>query len=307
MTRDFREPYQPRLEEPAAVVNDEGTWGRARAPYRPPQERSGAGAVWWVGALLALTGALWVAALSLSQVSSRPVAIPAIEQGVAAITEVDALLVIHQHDLCDLAAADVPVDILGFPISGLDVGVSDIHCTGGALDAAALRSLLLTTSAEHIYVNGADAFLADDNASQTASALSASGGIRQLISTLGAGTHDQMTVAAQVLGALNAVLLLGVVLLGRGVRRFAGAGLVILVAAFPTLAVALLAWVFLGTMDSGSGITAQFAQIARSLAEVPLRNAVWLSVCGLALLLPALLLDHLIRRARNAQWWEYSR
>src|SRR5690606_38917476 len=86
----------PRYEEPveyAPVVTDEGVWGDLPPPYVPPEPpHGGAGWTWWLGALLVVLLAVWVSALTLSQLTSREVAIPAVQRGVAALSEVDALL-----------------------------------------------------------------------------------------------------------------------------------------------------------------------------------------------------------------------
>jgi hypothetical protein len=276
-------------------------------PYRPPEQHTGAGPAWWVGALLVIVGALWLGALSLSQLSSRPVAIPAIERGVASLTEIDQLLSLHEDDLCRLAATDAPIEIPGYPVRGIDVRLNDIHCTDGKLDRDALRALLLSKSAEQVYLHGADAFLDDSASLDDASMLSASGGIRTILASIGADMHDRTTTAAWVLGGTSAVLLLATLLLGRGVRRFAGLGLIFMLAALPMLFGALILWAVLGAMDGGTGLTAQFAQITRSLLNLPIRNAFGLTLAGAALIVPSLLIARAVQRARDADWWEYGR
>ncbi len=293
--------------EYATVITEEGAWGSVPPRYRPPEQRSGAGAVWWVGALLALTGMFWLGALSLSQLSSRTVAMPAIERGVTALTEIDRLLAIHEDGLCALAASGAAVNIMGLPIQGVDIQVDDVHCIDGKLDREDLRARLLSNSAQQIYLHGADAFLDDAASDEGASILSASGAIRATLDSVGASMHDRITTTAWVLSAVNGVLIVAVLLLGRGIRRFAGLGMVLVIAAAPMLLGALISWLVLGTMDSGAGLTAQFAQLSRSLLSLPLRNALWLTGAGIALIVPVLVVDALLRRSRRMEWWEYSR
>lgn len=281
-------------------------WDRIPA-YRPPEHRSGAGAVWWVGALLVLTGAAWLGALTLSQLSSRQVAIPAIERGVAAITEVDELLSIHEEELCNLAESDSALEVSSFPVQGVDVAVSDIHCIDGRLDHEALRTLLLSRSAEQVYTLGADAFIDESGEREAASILSTSGATRATLDGIGESMHDRTTKAAWILGGVSALLLALVLALGRGVRRFAGVGIVLVLVALPTLLGALLSWFIVGRMDTGSGVTSQFAEIFRSLLGLPLRNSIALLASGVALIVPVLLVDALLRRSDRREWWEHSR
>lgn len=297
-------------EERATVITEQGTWGDVPPPYRPPDQTSGAGPAWWFGGLLVIVGMLFLAALSLAQLSSRTVAMPAIERGVASLTEIDALLAIHEEELCRLAATEAPIQVPGFPVQGIDVRVSDIRCTDGTLDRESLRALLLSKSADAVYLRGADAFQDDPDAAEETSILSASGGIRATLDSVGASMHDRTTAATWVLGGMSALLLLAMLLLGRGVRRFAGLGLVLVIAAAPMLLGSLILWVVLGTMDSGDGLTAQFAQITRSLLGVPIRNGLCVAVAGVALIVPALLVERAVRHARyaeQAEWWEYGR
>lgn len=284
----------------------ESHWDR-RDVYRPPEMRSGAGPVWWVGALLVLVGAAWLGALSVSQLSSREVAIPAIQRGVAALTEVDELLAIHEQELCDLAESDSALQVSRFPVQGVEVGVSDIHCTDGRLDKEALRTLLLERSAEQVYAHGADAFVDDLGEAEGSSILSTTGAARATLDSIGQSMHDRTTKAAWVLGAISALLLAAVVALGRGVRRFAGLGIVLVLVAAPTLIGVLLASFLVGRFDTDSGLTSQFADIIRSLLRLPLRNAVALLAAGVALIVPVLAVDWLLRRADRREWWEHSR
>lgn len=278
-----------------------------RDVYRPPELRSGAGPVWWVGALLVLVGAAWFGALSLSQLSGREVAIPAIQRGVAALTEVDELLTIHERELCDLAATDSALRVSRFPVQGVEVAVSDIHCTDGRLDKEALRTLLLDRSAEEVYVHGADAFADELGESEASSVLSTTGAARATLDSIGQSMHDRTTKAAWVLGAVSALLLAALVALGRGVRRFAATGIVLVLVAAPTLLGVALASLAVAWFDTDTGLTSQFAAIIRSLLQLPLRNAAALLTAGVALLVPVLGVDWLLRRADRREWWEQSR
>lgn len=253
-----------------------------------------------------LSGAVWLAALSLSQLSSRTVAMPAIEQGVSALTEIDTLLAIHEEELCNLAEADAAIEVPGFPVQGVDVRIDDIRCVDGVLDRDSLRTLLLTRSAEQVYLHGADAFSDGSTDAGDASILSPSGGIQATLDSVGASMHDRMEIVVLVLGVTNAVLLGIVLLLGRGIRRFAGAGLVLILAALPLLIGGLILWFGLGAMTSGNGLTAEFATITRSLLELPLRNALVVAGAGVALLVPVLIVDRLVKRAQYQAWWEHS-
>lgn len=310
MKQERPESEYVQYEEPAEPprrAGDPGRWERGSAMYRPPEHRSGAGPAWWIGALLVLVGGLWLGALTLSQLSSRTVAIPAIERGVAALTEVDALLAIHEGELCDLAASESALEVSSFPVRGVEVAVSDIQCPGGRLDREALRALLLSRSAEQVYSLGADAFRDEGAELEAASILSTSGATRATLDSIGSKMHSRMTTAAWVLGAVSAVLLAAVLAVGRGVRRFAGVGLVLILIAAPMLLGTGLAWWGLGRLFHGAGVGSEFVAITRSLLELPLRNAVVVLGAGTALMAPVLVVDALVRRADRRAWWEYSR
>jgi hypothetical protein len=192
-------------------------------------------------------------------------------------------------------------------VRGVDVGIDDVQCVNGELDREGLRQLLLTRSAEQVYLNGADAFMDEAASNGDASILSPSGAIRATLDSVGSSMHDRMTTAAWVLGGVSVVLLLILLLLGRGIRRFAGLGLVLVLAAFPTLLGAGVLWFAAGMMDADGGLTGQFAEITRSLIGLPFRNALLLAAAGVGLIVPVLIIDTALERSRQREWWEYNR
>jgi hypothetical protein len=271
-------------------VTDEGIWGDLPPPYVPPEPpRGGAGWQWWIGALLVVLVSLWLVALTLSQLTSREVAMPAVERGVAALSEVDALLQLHGNQICAQVDAGVPIEIPGFAVQGVTLHPQEVRCPNGELDRANLRALLVAQGAEQVYLRGTDAFREDTAAASTGSILSASGAIRLVLDNVGADMNERISVLVFPLGLLCLLVGVGFLLLGRGLGRFIGLGWVLVVSAFPMLMGVLLMWGVLSLVESGpdNSLMSEFQHITRSLIGLPLRNALYIIVAGFAIAIPA--------------------
>ena len=256
----------------------------ARSPFTPPER--GAEARAWLTLLLAAVVAVWVACVALSQLTSRSVAIPAAERGIAAVTEIDALLRLHEAQLCTAAAAgsNEPVDLAGFPVHDVLLRAQEVPCPNGTLDRAVLRDLLLSRGAELLYLRGTAAFTDPSRPADAAPVLSSTWLIRVLLDSLSAGLHEWLVVAAWAMGGLGALLAGIVWLLGRRGARLQRIGWAMTLGALPVLLAAGGAWVLLLLLGGGSSsLLAEFASIARSLAALPALEALLVMVAGLAL------------------------
>jgi hypothetical protein len=269
----------------APVITEQGTWGQppARSPFAPPER--GAEARAWLTLLLAAVVVAWVACAALAQLTSRAVAIPTAERGIAAVTEVDALLRIHETQLCAASAGSgEPVDLAGFPVRDVLLRAQEVPCPNGVLDRATLRDLLLSRGAELLYLRGTDAFTDPSRAADAAPVLSATWLIRVLLDSLSAGLHEWLVVVAWAIGGVGALLAGVVWLLGRRGARLQRIGWAMTLGALPVLLAAAGAWVLLLLLGgTGGSLVAEFASITRSLAALPALDALLTMVAGLAL------------------------
>jgi len=271
----------------APVITEHGTWGQppARSPFAPPER--GAEARAWLTLLLAAVVVAWVSCAALAQLTSRAVAIPAAERGIAAVTEVDALLRLHEAQLCAAAAAagSEPVDLAGFPVRDVLLRAQEVPCPNGVLDPAVLRDLLLSRGAELIYLRGTDAFTDPSRPAEAAPVLSATWLIRVLLDGLSAGLHEWLVVAAWAMGGLGSLLAGVVWLLGRRGARLQRIGWAMTLGALPVLFAAAGLWLVLLLLggSGGGSLVSEFASIARSLAALPALDALLTMVAGLAL------------------------
>ncbi|MDA1002940.1 MAG: hypothetical protein O3B31_06270, partial [Chloroflexi bacterium] len=232
-----RETPSPDLfDRPAPVVTDAGTFGTL------PDDRSLpdlGGDSWLRGiaarfVMLALTvvALTWLLALSAHQATGRVAAIPAIERGVAALTEIDALLVIHQEAIAAAgeSRASEPgarVAVPGFPIPDASLTAEEAR----DLAPADQRALVLALAAEAVYARGVDAFLVEGGTPVGTTALSTEGLARRLLATLTASTHDRIGGWLSLLGMVAVALAVVLVLLGHGFARFGALAVPLLVAA----------------------------------------------------------------------------
>ena len=280
--------------EPAApVITDEGTWGAPPPPFQAPP----AGRGWraWLSLSFVIAVALWLSTFSLWQLTGEQLAHATAERALAALSEVDALLVVQETTICEhLAvgggpAGSVAVEVPGFAVPGLRIAGDAVRCTNGHLDRAALRNALLTQGADALMSRGTDAFHAPDRAPDRTSSLSRIGAVRALLDLLASPLHEWAALLVWPL-AIATLLLGGIVVASeQGTQRFARAGLQGAAGALPVLlgavAVRLLADALAGGPDDL--LLQELASITRSLAALPLRDALWLGAGGLAIAIAA--------------------
>ena len=298
-------PGPPALEDgPAPVATEQGMFGQPPVVVEALEE-SGAGAgrrllLWLVGALLAAAAALWLTVLTVAQATDEEVALVALERGVAALTDVEALLDLQLEavqEQADAGAAKLAPP--GFPVRDAGVPAGEATRPDGTVDRMLLLDGLLSSSARLVYMRGVDAFREGDAEPQRASRLSLYGGIRALLNGLSSDNHDTAVVWLWPLG--GACLLLGALLLvlAAGFGRFLALGVALMVAATPVLLAGLVARLALELVDAGPDdrLAAEFVAIGRQLAALAVRNALWLGAAGIALAVPAALLGALFDRS----------
>ena len=284
---------RPGRGDGAPVITDQGTWGSPppTSPFEPPERAAEARA--WLTLVLALVVGVWLTAFSLSQLTARAVAIPTAERGIAAVTEIDALLQLHETQLCAAAEAggSAPIDLAGFPVRDVLLRANEVHCANGVLDRTALRDLLLSRGADLLYLRGSGAFTDPSRVPDAPPALSSTWLIRLLLDNMGAGLHEWLTLATWGTGAAGGLLALLVYLMGRRGTRLTRVGWAVFLGALPVLLAASGLWLLLllfGGSQSGT-MLGEFTSITRSLAGLPARNAFLLAVGGLLLVAPGAL------------------
>jgi hypothetical protein len=291
--RTTRDERPGRGDTPAPVITDEGTWGEPPpwSPFQPAERRAEARA--WTTIALAAVVIVWLCALSVSQLTARQVAIPVAMRGIAAVTEIDALIDLHATELCTAASAggDATISLTGFPVQDVLLRANEVRCPGGVLDRAGLRDLVLARAGDLLYLRGTTAFTDPDNAPGAPPALSSTWTIRLLLDNLGSGLHEWATLATWGAGVVGGLLVLLAIALGRRGERLTRVGWAAFLGALPVLLAAAALWtallLFSGTQ--GDSMLREFLAIGRALTLLPMRDAALVALGGLALVLPRVL------------------
>jgi hypothetical protein len=199
---------------------------------------------------------------------------------------------LHEQALCQRAGTEEPVEVEGFPVHDVPLRGTELRCTDGELDRAALRGLLLERGGERIYLRGDDAFTDPGTTADGASPFSGAGVVRMLLNTLTAGTNDLTTMAALALSAIGLLLAAALIAAGGRHRRTARLGAALMLGTLPVVGGALGMRFLFGLFGGGGendAMMSEFMAIATDLTWLPLRNALIVAGCGLALMLPVLL------------------
>jgi len=311
---EFRRPQRPTLDDPpstpraqrrdeppvdpsdhpAPVVTETGTFGTLPED-EPLPDLGGDGwlrslALRTVSFALFVVAAAWLLVLSAHQVTDRVVAIPALERGVAALTELDALLLMHRDAIAAAGASRAAdpvarVEVPGFPIAAATLTAVEARDLG----AEEQRALVLERAATAIYERGVDALLVDGGTAVDAGMLSAEGFAGRLLSALTAGTHERVGEWLRVIGLVAIGLAAGVLLLGRGFGRFGALALPLLGAAALGVAAAFALRLAAAVAGGEGDLANELSAIAQGLAWTPARNASWFAAAAAAVALPAML------------------
>ena len=305
MTRPSPPPSTAEPDTPPApVATEQGMFGEPHPPLDVAEEPEGDGArrvlLWVSGTLLAGAAALWLATLSVAQATDEQVALPALQRGVAALTEIDALLDVQLEEM--QRQADAGAETLappGFPVRDAAVQTDAVTRADGAVDRALLYDALLRSSARLVYTRGVAAVQGGDEPGEETALLSPSGGVRAVLDGLSVENHETAVLWLWPLG--GACLLLGALLLvaASGFGRFVAVGVALVAAAVPVLLGGLAARLALSFVDAGPDdrLVEEFLAIARGLTTLPVRNALWLAAAGVAVALPGALLAALFDRS----------
>jgi hypothetical protein len=283
-------------DQSAPVITDAGSYGRLppapTADFSRFESRSSgarSSAVWLAGVGFAVIAALWLAALSASQATEPTVALPVQERGVAVLTSLDELLDLHAEEIATAQPGESGgIELPGFLVPGIELTTTE----AASGDLELIRASLLSRTATAIYAEGIEVLQPPNGAPIETTTFSTAGGTRRVMELLSQSNHNRVDGLLQPL-AILALLLAGVVLfLGQGFSRFSGLGLAMVGAAISVFLGALLlkfAIAFVGS--DGSAVAEEFSQLVDAVAWTPARNAIVLGAGGVALLVPASLLN----------------
>ncbi len=245
-----------------------------------------------LAALLAVSLFLLIAALSARQVTAQENAVPLLRAGVAVVTGVDRLIETDAERWREAAAAtdNETITLPGYP---LDVAISRDELLRS--DNPGLVKLVLDRSAALVYADGLDAF--DRTGEQSLDRFSAQGALELAVGQLSQDTHDRAGTVTGVAALLSAVFGALFAASSTGWTRLRGPGLAAALAAVPALLLFGGAWWVAGRLGGSDPFVSELREISRAAFEVPVRNALVLLVAGIAIVLTAVLLSRLERRA----------
>jgi hypothetical protein len=231
------------------------------------------------------TLALGLLLASFWQATTPAVALPAQARGLAALSELDALIALRAPDLQrQLDEGTDALTIAGFPVRGIAIDRSAAESPQGKLDPAAYRDALLEASASLLYERGLEALRSPDTTAVASDRL-----IELFLNNLTQDRHEQAGLALVAVLAVVALLKGLLLLAARGYRWLALDLAVALGGAF-ALVLTLVARGALATLETppGAALT-EYAAVTRTLLDLPQWNALAALALGLALMLPGAL------------------
>ena len=263
----------------------------ARAAVREPRfvapepaaDRSGAKLGVSLLLLVSLVGLF--SSLTLYQLTAEGVAKRTLSRSVAALTEIDPLLDRNYDDLQQRAGAAAPADTL--QVRDFPIAVPLTPAQAKTISRQDLRALLLERSADALYADGTSALRAPAAHAGSVGVFSVAGISDRGLGFLTTRNHDILRVLTFALAAVSLALAAALGMLCRGFGRLAAVGGVTLAAAVPWTLGGFGVWLYLRAVDgAGTEYTkAQFAQIGRELAWIPIRDGAALGLLGALMLI----------------------
>jgi hypothetical protein len=226
-----------------------------------------------VGAL-ALSVALFVAALSARQVSQEEEALPILESSIEALTDADQLVASQHGSLRTLAnSGGETITVPGFPVE-VALTVEEVNTLG----AGELSDLLRQRAARIVYDEGMGAF--DTTGNQDDGLFSAQGVVRRISDRLTEDASATASTATTVLLVVTAALAVAVVLVYREDRRLRALGIGVLVGGLAGLAICLLIAAVASQAGGDDPFVEDVKDILDEVLAVPRRNFLIVSFLG---------------------------
>ncbi len=235
--------------------------------------------------LFAIALFLFIASLSVYEVTEPDRARGILAAGIGSITDVDRTLQENLPALREEAriSAEPALELPGYP---LPVTLTRLEALTS--DDATLRALVLDRSADLVYATGLDAF--DETGEQATELFSFATLIRELVGFLTGNTHGRaqwVALASFIAAALTGTTTLA---LNRGFARFTAFGAPILLASALGYLLTRGGSEVLTRFGSGDAFIVDLQTIALAMVDVPERNFLITGVLGLIITLSGWLL-----------------
>ena len=241
--------------------------------------------------LLAVGGFLLILAISAYQVTEPRHSSRVIERGVASITDIDRYLAEHLPELRD-QAAEQPHGAFALPDYPVRVILSGSELL--ELNDRQVREVVLRRASAVVHDQGINAF--QEGEAQDFPLISAENVAQSFVGALTGSFHNNVTIGTAVLAVLVALAGGMAAAADRrpGVVRTIGGAL--LAGSLGGLALSASLVFLLSRSGAGDPFTSEIAGIAQSMAEVPRRNFLIVSVFAGFLFLGGIALTYLERR-----------
>ena len=241
--------------------------------------------------LFAIALFLFVASLSIYEIT-RPVhAQTLLAAGIASLTDIDETLTENIPALRDEArsSSDPSLEVPGYP---LPVTLSRVEAL--TADTATIRALVLDRSAKLVYATGLDAF--DETGEQSSDLLSISTVVRELVGFLTGDVHDRARWLAVASLVVVTVLGAATLALNRGFSRFTSFGLAVLLASAPGYFLARGGGYLIDRFGSSDAFVIDLQSTAQAMLDVPERNFLITGSLGLIIAVAGRLLGLIANR-----------
>jgi len=242
-----------------------------------------------LGGLLAIAVGLLMSTLAMAHITQEEAAKRSLAEGIAILTEVDALLDAEYEDLRERAGATSDqVALTEFPIRVLFTPEEVL-----ATNQASFRELLLQRSADRLYDDGAST-LREGRASE-ANIFSIEGMLRLGMDILRPTPHRVFLGLTFALAAVAACLAFALALATRGFGRIVAISLAVFLAAAPFLAasVALRFAIRVAADGTDDYLAHEFFTLGQELAWAPIRDGMIFAVASIVALVTGIALARL--------------
>ena len=234
------------------------------------------GGAWLAAGLFAIALFLFVASLSVYEITRPDRAQSLLAAGIASLTDIDATLEENLPALRDEARAssEETVELPNYP---LPIALSRLEAL--TADTPTLRAIVLDRSAKLVYATGLDAF--DETGEQSAEILSIYNVIRELVGFLTGDVHDRARWLALASLVVASALGAATLALNRGFARFTSFGLAVLLASAPGYFVARGGTYLIDRFGSGDPFVVDLQVLVQTMLDVPERNFLIAGFVGL--------------------------
>ena len=225
------------------------------------------GGTWLAAGLFAIALFLFIASLSVYEITRPHRAQALLAAGIASLTDIDATLEENLPALRDEARASAE-EAVQLPEYPLPITLSRLEAL--TADTPTLRALVLDRSAKLVYATGLDAF--DETGEQDAEIFSVYNVIRELVGFLTGDVHDRARWLALGSLVLASVLGAATLALNRGFERFTSFGLAVLLAAAPGYFITRGGTYLIDRFGSEDPFVGDLQVLVQVMLDVPERN-----------------------------------